>query len=348
MKRFYVKRILSSFLTSIKVDIPFRFLNRKKCLVIMYHGITREKWDPSVWTQLPEDIFRRQLQFLKAHYNILSLSDFLSAMSSGQPFLERTALITFDDGLKNNYSVAFPLLKEYSVPATIFLSENLIGTKEFLWVDEFFLLLRESLIKSFCISDISLITEKELSKQNLWETYSNAVERLKRVPEVGRDNCMKGLRDHVKLNRDELSEDFGMLTWEQVLEMKQSGLVDFGVHTANHKILTMLTQNEWEEEIKEPKKRLSNILGNEVKAFCYPNGRAGVDFNKDHVSYLKECGYVCAFTTENSLFNPTDGDALGIGRIPAGNDFSSYEPYFRLSTSGLLESIRRINRNRKK
>ena len=336
------KSILFNFLRSIKVDVFFRFLNRKKSLVIMYHGITSKRWDFPVWTQLPEDVFRRQLQFIKAHYNILSLSEAISALSDPSKFPERTALITFDDGLKNNYSIAFPLLKEYSVPATIFLPVNLIGTEKFLWVDELFLLLRESLIQGLSISDLGFIEIKELSKKNLWDIYFDTVERLKRIPELRRNDYMKEMRGHIKLNRNNLSEDFGMLTWNQVIEMKKSGLVDFGVHTANHRILSMLKADEWKKEIKEPKEKLSNILGNEVVSFCYPNGRPGVDFDEDHVRYLKECGYVCAFTTKESLFNPKKEDVFQIGRIPAGNDFTSHPSIFTINTSGLGEYLRKF------
>ena len=334
-----IKKIFCDTLMSLRIDAPFRALNKNKMLVIMYHGISKKVYDPPIWTQLPEDTFRRQLQYLKSHYKIISLSEAIMALSSRRKFPEPTALITFDDGYKNNYTIAFPILKEYSIPAAIFLTFNFIGTNKLLWVNELLLLLKQGMDQGFSISHLSFIPGKHIINKNFWEIYLYAVNAMKRMPELKRSYYLKELRKSIKLTKNEMFEDFSMLTWDHIIEMKESGLVDFGVHTANHKILSSLPQEEWADEIKMPKEKLSNMLGAEIEAFCYPNGRPEVDFNEDHVKYLRECGYVCAFTTESSLFNPTKGDTMQISRIPAGNDFSSYEPYFRLNTSGFREHL---------
>lgn len=299
----------------------------------MYHGVSRNNYNPPVWTQLSEEIFLTQIQFLKAHYKMLTLSQFLNTLNSPETFPERTALITFDDGLRNNYSIVYPILKEYSIPAAIFLTVNFIETDKILWFDELFLLLRKALSQEFPLSKFDFIDEKNLSIQNLSRIYLSTVEKFKKMSEPERNNYMKELKKYFNLHNKEM-EDFRMLKWSQVAEMRQSGLVDFGVHSANHKILSTLTPGEWSGEIQEPKQKLSDILGCEIRSFCYPNGRPEVDFNEGHIDFLRECGYVTAFSTKPSLYCPVTGDVFQICRIPVGNDLTSHKSFFSLMTSG--------------
>lgn len=334
-----LKGIVCNLLIRLKVDALLRSLNKKKLVVVMYHGVSKRNYDPPVWTQLPADVFRRQVQYLKSHYKIVSLSEAIGSLSDSRNLPERSVLITFDDGLKNNHSVAFPILKEYGVPGTVFLTVEMVGTEELLWVDELYLLLRKGVQRELVDPEGCSISSGILTKERVWDVYFNAVERLKRASDDVKKMYMEALRRQVGIDRREFLDDFGMLDWDQVREMKESGLVEFGVHTAYHRILTSLKEEDWAKEIKRPLDRLSMILGGEARAFCYPNGRPGVDFTEAHVRYLRECGYSCAFTTDPSLFDPIRGDAMRIGRIPAGNDFTSQDSYFRLAVSGLWEKV---------
>ncbi len=305
----------------------------------MYHGITRNDYNPQIRTQLPEKKFRQQIEFLKSQYNLVSLSTMISMLESGDAFPERTAMITFDDGLRNNHSVAYPILKEFSVPAAIFLATDFMGTNRYFWFDELYFLVQKALRDE---RDLSQITELRGCKaRDASGIYNYYLERMKRIPEDDIKGIMNRLKDHVSVDMFSYAEDVGMLTWDHILEMKASGLVEFGVHTANHRILTGLAEDEWEKEISEPQRRLSRILGKEVTSFCYPNGKPHVDFADAHVAYLKQCGYQVSFATENRL-HTMGNDPYQIGRIPAGNDLSSEPEYFPLATSGFIEYVKQI------
>ena len=126
-----------------------------------------------------------------------------------------------------------------------------------------------------------------------------------------------------------------------MLEMKESGLIDFGVHTANHRIVSELSKDEWEKEIVEPKAKLSQILDCEISSFCYPNGIPGKDFSRDHEDYLNKTGYICAFSTEESL-NSRNDDPFCLGRIPTGNDMTSDRDFFSLNASGFIGTMKKL------
>lgn len=83
--------------------------------------------------------FKEQLEYLyKNNYSVITLKDFISCLRMGKEMPYKPVVITFDDGYKNNYTNAFPALKQYNFPATIFLATDYIGTnKPFPWLNGF-------------------------------------------------------------------------------------------------------------------------------------------------------------------------------------------------------------------
>jgi peptidoglycan/xylan/chitin deacetylase (PgdA/CDA1 family) len=97
----------------------------------MYHSID-EKHKETKLSVSPRD-FERQMAFLHSHeYEVVRLEDLVKAKEAGIPIAPQTVAITFDDGYENNYTCAFPVLKRYQFPATIFVATNNIGKPGFL------------------------------------------------------------------------------------------------------------------------------------------------------------------------------------------------------------------------
>jgi len=343
-----VKKALAKGLILSGTDRLFRHLNRDRLLVVMYHGVTRHSYHPPVWTQLPLPVFRSQLEFLSRHYQIVSLSQVVRALDQGEPLPERAALITFDDGLKNNFSVAFPVLKELGLPAAIFLTVDLIGGPDMLWFDELYLLIRQAGADGVTLEIPGTAAQLHYQAGELWEAYVACVEEAKRDGCQMRRELLERLRRRVPLEQERYLADFGLLDWDEVREMERSGLIGFGVHTATHRILSELEEHELADEVLAPRKRFAEELGVEPESFCFPNGRPGVDFAPMHQEYLRSSGYLCAFSTGRDLFDQISGDRMAITRIPAGNDGCSHPDYFRLNTSGALRPLRFLRRGRGK
>jgi len=331
-----LKIILSTIAVATGIDTFSRYLNRNKLLVVMYHGITVHSYNPPVWTHLPVDTFRQQLQFLKSHYTFVTLDQVVDALDGNSILPENAALITFDDGYKDNFDVAFPVLQEMEIPATIFLTVDRIGTDHPLWVDEIYLLLHANNANEQNVPFVNELAADLYRTGRTWDAYCVTVESLKHSGEDARELYLQKLRKAVGSDDDSRYEDFSLLGWDEVFIMRDSGLISFGVHTATHRILTDLARNEWEQEIHAPRLKLEKLLGTPVRSFCFPNGRPGIDFNDDHISYMRDCGYSCSFTTKSGLFSLNENDCMQICRIPAGNNLLSNQFFFRLNCSGLI------------
>ncbi len=117
---------------ALSIILPFKFLRSAYVVpVLMYHSVD-DKWRESKLSVSPES-FERQMEFLvRNRYNILSLHELTRLLESGKPIKPKTVAITFDDGYENNYTNAFPVLKRYGIPATVFVVIDKIGRKGYL------------------------------------------------------------------------------------------------------------------------------------------------------------------------------------------------------------------------
>jgi peptidoglycan/xylan/chitin deacetylase (PgdA/CDA1 family) len=329
-----VKRMAASALCGLQVDRVLRRLNRDRLLAVMYHGVSRGDPGQLPWTQIPERVFARQVEFLTQNYNLLHLSDVVDHLQTGRDLPAGSALITFDDGLRNNLSVAFPILARYEAPAAIFVATDFIGTDRFFWFDELYLMMVADPAREQVTTRLEQSIGRQLEAPTLEETYWLAVEHLKRVSEEELQEVMGRLATVATLELEVFSEDYSVLGWSEIEQLQASGLVEFGVHTASHRILSSLEPSEWDREIREPRRQLSRALGQEALAFAYPNGLPDIDYSEAHKSSLQESGYLCAFNTDPQLVRLDADTSFDIGRLPAGNDITSEPRFFRLMCSG--------------
>jgi len=330
-----IKEGVACMLQCMWVPDLFRRLNRGKLLTVAYHGVTRRNFNPPVWTQLSVEQFSGHLAFLKEHYRPVSLTEVNQAIAGQRDLPERAVLVTFDDGLRNNYTNAFPLLVEFGIPAAIFLPVEMIGSDWIFWFDELYLILQSALFErggAVSRPGGGLVSGGDCS--TFWESYRTFAEDLKHAGDARRGEVLGELRRRYPLDGRPCLEDFGLLDWDHVAEMERSGLVEFGVHTATHRILSELAVGEWEREILAPKKCLEERLGHEVASFSFPNGRPGVDLFPAHLDYLREAGFVSSYTMQEVLFSPGTDDPQLIGRVNVGADITAELDFFTLNAAG--------------
>jgi peptidoglycan/xylan/chitin deacetylase (PgdA/CDA1 family) len=93
--------------------------------VLMYHSISED--ESSTLSVKPEN-FKKQIEYLSnAGYSVISLDELVDGISQGKKFSHKEVVLTFDDGLVDNYINAFPVLSKYDLPAIIFLETDNIG-----------------------------------------------------------------------------------------------------------------------------------------------------------------------------------------------------------------------------
>jgi dTDP-4-amino-4,6-dideoxygalactose transaminase/peptidoglycan/xylan/chitin deacetylase (PgdA/CDA1 family) len=258
---------------------------RGTSLVLTYHRVL-EKWESTLDYSQPGMVvtvstFERQLTFLARHFEIVPLG----ALDEPIPARRPRCVITFDDGWRDNYELAFPILRAHGIPATIFLTTDFVGTERVFWHTE--------LIHLLLIADLSDF----LRSEGVLAGYPSAVrEALRRCAAEGRvpaadetdalvetvkarcderriDELIGVLARAARLSRPLLPGRRFFLDWDQVREMAAAGM-EMGSHGCSHRILTRLSTREARQELGKSKTEIERRTGRKVLHFAFPNNDA--------------------------------------------------------------------------
>jgi peptidoglycan/xylan/chitin deacetylase (PgdA/CDA1 family) len=305
-------------------------LVKRNTAIIAYHRIDRTtKYPWSIGCVDPED-FDSEISYLRKRYQILSLDELVDALYGLKTLPRNAAVITIDDGYKDIYLNAYPILRKHNVPATVFLVTGNIGTGNLFWWDKFRYVIWHTGLKTIELDDANIY---QLDPDNRQRAISVIEGKLKKIPDEKRVELIDKI---VRQSGVDISPDFGkelILSWEEIKIMSRNG-IDFGAHTVNHPILTRLPLEKAEKEILDSKRQIEKELGKEVTTFCYPNGGPD-DFNKEIEEILKNNGFKCAVTFAPAAFVLPPAQSY---RLPRIGGTSSYD-MFELIMSGLYFDI---------
>lgn len=289
----------------LKSPEPARYSHRRKlsCKVLSYHRILPFEKVESAVTQrtliVTPETFRKQLCFLRERYNIITLDDIAKAVSSGSGFDKPSCAITFDDGWRDNYFHAFPVLEELSVPATIFVATEHIETGEEFWPERLTKILlamdhskREAgaTLERLFPSVVSYYEQN--CREGLMRYANRVIISMKDNPQEKIHAVLSQLQKSESVRRALGENERYVCSWNELDEMASTGLMTVGSHTKSHTILTNETNGRCKEEILDSKKTIEAKLGRPAKHFSYPNG----NFNRILEEMVKGAGYESAST----------------------------------------------------
>lgn len=271
--------------------------NEPSARILYYHRVNDDN-DP-FFPSMPTRVFERQIEFLARHYKIVSLAALRQHLANGSPGI--VVSITFDDGYRDNYENAFPILQRYGVPATIFLTTGSIDADEPLWF--------EQMADAFQKTDRHSVDLEIGSTQRFM--LGSTTEKLDAISRVF--SFLRGLPNaERKLRMPEILRPLGianaaqrsrMLAWDHIRLMQARG-IDFGGHTVTHPFLSKLTREELFWEISQCKRRIEDELQSTVRHFAYPNGREE-DFSDWNKEIIRQAGYQAAVSTIWGLNYPS-------------------------------------------
>jgi len=323
-----VKKQILNTIYSVGGFRPFHYLNRRDVLVLTYHRFAEES-DPTV---ISRSEFEEHLGYLKKNSNVLSLADVVSRIDKGEDLPENTVVITIDDGYRDSFEIAYPLLKANDLPATLFVISDFLDGKIWLWTD-----IMRFVILSTRQDSISIeFEDKECVNADLSDRNSR-IEAARLV-----NDRLKTLSDDAKSAKiDEIAEmlevsvtatppsDYAPISWDQAREMDQNG-ISVESHTVSHPILTKISESRLKLELEESKSIIGQQLGREVHHFCYPNG----SYDERVRDAAEAAGYLSAVSTNYGFYVP-GSDRYTIKRIDGQPSIAS----FAQSVSG-FEKIR--------
>ncbi len=272
-----------------------------KKLILVYHRINDTTYDFNRITVKPL-CFEEHLRYLKENFEILSVCDILKYDGT-----RNAVAVTFDDGYKDFYDIALPLLKKYDFPATVFISTQNIGEIKEFWMTELLRLLyfskeyEEELELNIFGQDIRLPVSNINQRTEAYAFLRNVFMRSGRKR---KEDILDSIRRQLKTDAHGRKE-YLPLHEEEIRYLAQEKLVDIGAHTVSHPSLARLGREEMQAEVQESMEVLTKLTGKKIKMFAYPFGGTG-DHNDVTKDILMDNEIEYAFTVENRMIS--DGE----------------------------------------
>ena len=296
---------------------PFRWANRGSLYVLMYHRFSQT----AETDKISAVEFTAHLEYLSRHAKVLSLSETIETLKSGEALPPNAAVITIDDGYADSFDIAFLLLQKFQMPATVYAVTDFLDDKCWLWTDLMRFVLSKTTTENIRLefAENDKIEAKLNGKQSRLETASRINARLKKMSNELKDSKIAEIARDLKVEIPEKpTGDFAPISWEQAREM-DAGKVQIESHTVTHPILTNINQTELDDELRESKKRLETKLNKNIKHFCYPNGNLNETVRKS----VENAGYESAVTTAYG-FVETGANRFLLNRIDAPPKIESF------------------------
>lgn len=272
-----------------------RFSNKGVLRILMYHRIVNNKESvPYYLGGISPDIFESQMKFLSENFSVITLEEAYGRIASGKSVPRNAVAITIDDGYRDCYINAYPILRKYSISATVYLTTGNIASQNPFWVDKIGYFFKNGNPANTVYEHPVLSRIPVDSREKRIAVLGTIIEKLKTVSEKVKCEVVADLKDFFQVSDKELDVDYN-LSWPQIKEMGNNGIF-FGAHTVTHPILTRVPLETAEKEIAESAKMITENTGRPVIGFCYPNGGVS-DFNDSIINILKNKGFKYAVTT---------------------------------------------------
>lgn len=306
-----MRRQVKHILAKVALGVNQRKRRKGGCLILMLHKIN-DLPDPLPLTLSPA-CFERMIEEILEVNQIVGLDE-SPWLTADQPNGGLKFAITFDDGYRDNFEQALPIMERLNVPATLYVSvDHVDGTRVF-WYERLISAIRETTIRQLDLTAHGLGSYSLARESGKLEAIRALNLALKRFDVETRDGYICIIEE--ALRSGEARKTSSMLTWEMIRTMADRG-VTIGSHTMSHPILSRETPERVRAELRESKARLEGTLGKPVSGFAYPNGTYD-DFTPEVVEELKRSGYQHAVTTMPGV-NTAGADPFVLKRIEVHN-----------------------------
>lgn len=260
--------------------------------ILMYHGVGLQG----------AQALAEQLHYLVRHFKVVSLDTMLDRLTNGSFPLAHEIVLTFDDGLRNNLTVVYPILRELNLPATMFVCPALVESGEWLWNHEM-----RCRLQTLAAPDLAELRMKLLAPGTSVDAIVEWMKTLRLQQRLMAETIIRQATTSFQ-STDAQHEAFDIMDWDDLRSL-DCNLITVGSHTLSHPILTTLSADEIESEILESRQCLEQRLQRKADFFCYPNGA----YDKRAYQLVKKT-YRAAVTTESGII--AGGQGLDLHRLP--------------------------------
>jgi CelD/BcsL family acetyltransferase involved in cellulose biosynthesis/peptidoglycan/xylan/chitin deacetylase (PgdA/CDA1 family) len=307
--------------------------------ILQYHRVNDGR-DPFLGG-LAVESFRAQMQYVARNFPLLSLDQVAAKNISPQHGCY--VAVTFDDGYRDNFLCAFPILKQFNIPATVFLATSYIGL-ELPWYDKVRLAFKLTTRQHFSVIGSNGPAGSLQDVPRRLQSMERALTWLRSLPDQERQPALNALFETLGVPPS-ITLPNQMLQWDDIRQMTKQK-VSFGAHTMTHPVLSKIPASQMKEEIEGSRQAIENRLQLPVSHFAYPFGQSQ-DFNGEAKQAVQAAGFKTAVTTIWGLNQP-DEDPFELKRFtPWETDPAEFKlrlDWFRFREPQSLTDYRTLDR----
>lgn len=316
----FIKRSMSQATQSIVFEKIVSLLERVDgrntglVRVLTYHRVdepaARPWLDPNLISATPE-VFDQQMRYLSTHYQFVTVADVLAALETGNSddLPARAVVVTFDDAYFDFEEHAWPILKRYGIPVTLFVPTAYPDQPErTFWWDDLYNGIQNTSREDNLNTPLGPLS---LSNPSRKQTYKQLKTYIKTLKHAEAKLLIKQLCDELGVQPTRNS----ILGWDALRRLANEG-VTLGAHTRTHPLMDRIPPEEAKAEAVGSSYDLEREIGATLPIFAYPSGQ----FNDAAVNVLKNEGFKLAFTTSRGINNIQRVDPLRMRRINVGGN----------------------------
>lgn len=319
---------------------------KRRAVVLMYHRVLTPAEmrssgsHPSIMVEC--EAFAKQMELVKRRFKVLSIEEFTRRIEHKIPFENSSCLLTFDDGWKDNYTHALPILKANDIPAVVFLPVNYIGERRHFW--------HEALVQFFVLAVLAARKEPAKAERLRAVVAQTGCGEIFHVPDEDPrpaiievisktrkglsppviDAALSDLSRELGVEDGDLDEVDRFMNWDEVGEMAQAG-IEFGGHGAEHCLLSHMPIEEAREDIQRSKAVIDRQIKVATPTFSYPRGY----WTPQVAELVKASGFRLAFLAKGGSVGCQD-DPYTLRRINIGQAGTESMPMFLARVVGLF------------
>jgi peptidoglycan/xylan/chitin deacetylase (PgdA/CDA1 family) len=292
--------------------------------MVMYHSVGGVGLSPDI--VVSSMTFASHLQHLRHHYQLLSLPEAVSLIKARRPLPSNAVVVTLDDGYRDNYQNALPILKQHECPATLFVTIEPLDTGRRLWPQTLWRWLQMTKEVQLRLSwrsqsrgqgaekILNLRSGDERSDTRAWmKAFAGGLDV------EDRQDFLRCVARELRVDDEaHAASDAAMLTWGELREMHRSGIT-IGSHTVTHPRLSGLEPTGVRRELVESRARLERELATEIPLFAYPFG-GSQDYTEHTKLAVQAAGYQAACAGEDVAARDASPDLLALPRVYVPND----------------------------
>lgn len=294
--------------------------------VLAYHRVaevdTRSPWDPELISATPE-AFRWQCAFVARHFTTVRSEDIVAWAENGKAMPSNPIVITFDDGYRDNRTVALPILQEAGLVADFFVCPWYITNRRLFWWDKIAYCVARTEASALRLAyprSVELLVDGPAARE---EARYRLLHIAKRTPRLDFDRFLAELQAAagVELNEPDAAREL-LLTWDDVRELAVAGM-GIGSHTMSHRLLAMSDAETAAEELKRSRREIEHEMGRPVRTLSYPVG----SFDDRTRALAREAGYRLAYAYSGGVSRLKKRNRMALKRLAIERFVTM--PYFR-------------------